>query len=74
LQQLGILRESGHEHFNGSLVIPVFDEHGGVTEVFGRKIINNQRVGTPLHLYLPEPHRGVWNLEALQATKEIILL
>ncbi len=28
LQQLGILRESGHEHFNGSLVIPIFDEHG----------------------------------------------
>jgi DNA primase len=73
LQQLGILRESGHEHFNGSLVIPVFDEHGAVTEVYGRKIINNLRVGTPLHLYLPGPHRGVWNLEALQATKEIIL-
>ena len=38
LQQLGIYRESGHEHFNGSLVIPVFDEHGHVTEVYGRKI------------------------------------
>ena len=25
LQRLGILRESGHEHFNGSVVIPVFD-------------------------------------------------
>ena len=25
LQQLGILRESGHEHFNGSLVIPVIN-------------------------------------------------
>ena len=24
LQALGVLRESGHEHFNGSLVIPVF--------------------------------------------------
>ncbi|HEX7771755.1 MAG TPA: toprim domain-containing protein [Pyrinomonadaceae bacterium] len=73
LQQLGIYRESGHEHFNGSLVIPVFDEHGAVTEVYGRKILNNLRVGTPLHLYLPGPHRGVWNMEALAATKEIIL-
>ena len=44
-----------------------------MTEVYGRKILNNLRVGTPLHLYLPGPHRGVWNLEALQATKEIIL-
>ena len=25
LQRLGILRESGHEHFNGSIVFPVFD-------------------------------------------------
>jgi DNA primase catalytic core len=73
LQQLGIYRESGHEHFNGSLIIPVFDEHGAVTEVYGRKIVNNLRVGTPLHMYLPGPHRGVWNVEALQATKEIIL-
>lgn len=73
LQQLGLYRESGHEHFNGSLVIPVFDEHGQVTEVYGRKITDGLRAGTPLHLYLPGPHRGVWNVEALQATKEIIL-
>ena len=38
LQQLGILRESGHEHFNGSLVIPVFDAEGEVVEMYGRKI------------------------------------
>ena len=38
LQRLGILRASGHEHFNGSLVIPIInDDH--VTEVYGRKII-----------------------------------
>ena len=73
LQELGIYRESGHEHFNGSLVVPVFDEHGQVTEVYGRKITDGLRVGTPLHLYLPGPHRGVWNIEALQASKEIIL-
>jgi len=73
LQQLGILRESGHEHFNGSLVIPMFDEHGHVTEVYGRKIVKGLNRDLALHLYLPGPHRGVWNIEALQATKEIIL-
>ena len=26
-----------------------------------------------MHLYLPGPHRGVWNEEALVASKEIIL-
>ena len=73
LQGLGILRSSGHEHFNGSLVIPVFDEHGDVAEVYGRKIGDRLRKGTPLHLYLPGPHRGVFNREALTASKEIIL-
>ena len=73
LQQLGILRESGHEHFNGCLVIPVFDEHGAVTEIYGRKIVRNLNRELALHLYLPGPHQGVWNIEALQATKEIIL-
>jgi DNA primase len=73
LQRLGIFRESGHEHFVGSLVIPVFDEAGNVTEIYGRKILDHLRPGTPYHLYLPRPHRGVWNVEALGASKEIIL-
>jgi DNA primase catalytic core len=73
LQRLGILRESGHEHFNGSLVIPVFDLEGNVLGMYGRKITPGLREGTPLHMYLPGPHRGVWNEEALQGSKEIIL-
>jgi len=73
LQRLGILRESGHEHFNGSVVIPVFDLDGNVTEIYGRKITEGLRPGTPLHMYLPGPHRGVWNEEALALSKEVIL-
>jgi DNA primase len=73
LQRMGILRPSGHEHFNGSLVIPVFGEKGEVTEVYGRKITDHLREGTPVHLYLPGPHRGVWNAEALAASPELIL-
>jgi DNA primase len=73
LQRLGILRESGHEHFNGSIVIPIFDSTGAVVEMYGRKITPNLREGTPEHLYLPGEHRGVWNEEALIASKEIIL-
>ena len=65
LQRLGVLRDSGHEHFNGSLVVPVFDVAGNVVEVYGRKITPNLRPGTPLHLYLPGVHRGVFNREAL---------
>jgi DNA primase len=73
LQQVGILRESGHEHFNGSIVIPVFNASGEVVEMYGRKITAGLREGTPLHLYLPGAHAGVWNEEVLSASKEIIL-
>ena len=73
LQRLGLYRESGHEHFSGSLVIPIISGNGEVTEVYGRKLLDNLRAGTPLHLYLPGPHRGVWNVAALGASKEIIL-
>jgi hypothetical protein len=73
LQAIGLLRPSGHEHFNGSLVVPVIDEQGVVREVYGRKIRNDLRKGTARHLYLPGPHRGVWNVEALKAYREIIL-
>jgi DNA primase len=73
LQTLGIIRDTGHEHFNGSLVFPVFDQAGRVVEMYGRKITEALRPGTPLHLYLPGPHTGVWNEQALEAAKEIIL-
>ena len=71
LQRIGVLRESGHEHLSGSLVIPVIAESGEVTEVYGRKLNDNLRAGTPLHLYLPGPHRGVWNAAAPSAPQEM---
>ena len=46
-------------HFNGCLVVPVFDEAGHLSEVYGRKI--TEGVNPPLHLFLPGPHQGVWN-------------
>jgi len=73
LQKLGVYRESGHEHFNGSLVIPVLNIAGEVVEMYGRKITPNLREGTPDHLYLPGDHAGVWNEEALAASKDIVL-
>ena len=76
LKQIGILRqESGHEHFNGSLVIPIFNLEGEVAGMYGRKITRDTalREGTEVHSYLRGPHRGVWNEQALIASKEIIL-
>ena len=73
LASLGLIRDSGHEHFNGCLVIPVLDAEGRIVEVYGRKIVHHQARGLPSHLYLPGPHRGVFNLSALRVSKEIIL-
>ena len=74
LQEIGLLRSSGHEHFTGSLVVPIMDANGQVNEMYGRKILGNKlRKGTPQHLYLPGQHQGVWNDLALNATDEIIL-
>jgi len=65
LERIGIYRASGHEHFTGSLVVPVIDETGRISEVYGRKINSGLRPGTPLHLYLPGLHAGVWNVEGV---------
>lgn len=61
LERLGIYRASGHEHFNGSLVIPIMDRVDAsnpaqppqIHDLYGRKITAKLRPGTPLHLYLP---------------------
>jgi DNA primase catalytic core len=73
LVKIGIYRETGHEHFSGSLVIPILDEGRNVLGAYGRKVVTNLNADIPRHLYLPGPHRGVWNVEALQGSKEIIL-
>ena len=78
LQRVGILRDSGHEHLNGSIVVPLFGEREGgspapVVGAYGRKLLDNLRAGTPKHLYLPGPHRGVFNREGLAGQPEIIL-
>ena len=72
LQKLGLLRESGHEHFNGCVVFPIKNDKGRVTEIYGRKINDNLREGTAYHLYLPGPHVGIFNRECL-SSPEIIL-
>ena len=73
LEAIGIYRATGHEHFNGSLVVPIFDAAGQVSELYGRKLRDDLRPGTPKHLYLPGPHAGVWNEAAFAGNKEIIL-
>lgn len=70
LRDLGLVKASGHEHFRGCVTFPVTDAAGVVGEVYGRRL---DPVATPRHLYLPGPHRGVWNLGALASTDELIV-
>ena len=75
LKELGVLRRTGHEHLRGSIVIPLFDGAGRLVQMYGRKVAvdSNLREGTPRHLYLPGPQRGVFNREALRVSPEVIL-
>ena len=73
LEQLGVLRASGHEHFNGALLVPITNEAGQVVELYGRRLATDARAGTPRHLYLPGPLRGVFNVQALAGAREVIL-
>jgi DNA primase catalytic core len=72
LIDLGVLRPSGHEHLSGSIVVPVITPAGAVTELYGRKVGQHLRAGTPAHLYLPGPHHGVWNEEGLSGGEVIL--
>ena len=73
LQKIGIYRDTGREHFCGALVFPIFDENGTATEIYGRKTTPRLTKGLAYHLYLPGPHKGVFNLKALRASNDIIL-
>ncbi len=72
LQKLGIMRDTGHELLTGSLTVPIMDASGNVTEMYGRKITSGLRKGTPLHLYLPGPHVGIWNVEEINYPSVIL--
>ena len=68
LTRLGLWRDSGHEHFNGCIVVPLRDATAHSASLYGRRA----QKGELKHLYPPGPHRGLFNRAALQQP-EIIL-
>ena len=70
LQRLGVFRENGREHLNGRVVLPIPGPDGRM-KFYGR-LIAKPNPGTPRHLYLPGPHEGIWNAEALEAPELIL--
>lgn len=71
LTKLGLYRETGHEHFNGCLIVPIFNDAGEVTEVYGRRLDDGGKSGIK-HLYLPGPHVGIFNAGALNEPEVIL--
>jgi len=69
LKTLGVLRADGREHFEGCVTVPIHEcgphgPPGNVCGIYGRKAEpcgGHAPASSPQHLYLPGPHRGVWN-------------
>ncbi|QJW92558.1 DNA primase [Frigoriglobus tundricola] len=75
LHRLGLYRESGHEHFHGSVIFPVAaaDGTGRIVDIYGRKTRTDLRAGTPLDTHLNNDKLGVWNVEAFAGAAEVVL-
>jgi len=69
LKTLGALNARGQEHFRGCVTVPIFDAAGTVAGIYGRRIADGQ----PQHLYLPGPHRGVWNGTAAKLNQTLFI-
>ncbi len=69
LKEAGILTARGRELFSGCVTIPLLDEKGNAVNIYGRKIVD----GKVNHLYLPGPHRGLFNRHILKSFDEIVL-
>ena len=72
LQALGVLRDTGHEHLRGRVTVPLLDEGGAIVGLYGR-LVTASKTGAPSHLYLPGPHRGVFNAAGVVGADEAIL-
>ena len=57
LKTLGVLNAKGQEHFRGCVTVPIFEP----LETSAAFMAGASRDAEPRHLYLPGPHRGVWN-------------
>jgi DNA primase len=71
LQQLGVLRDTGHEAMRGRLVVPLVDEAGVARGLYGRAIGPLKNASN--HLYLPGPHQVAFNSAALAGQSTAIL-
>ena len=71
LQAIGVLTADGKEHFRGCVVVPLTHPDQGVVGLYGRRIRPDAK---NRHLYLPGPHQGVLNWQALRSSSSVYLV
>ena len=72
LVRLGLVNaRTNRELLAGCLVLPIVDPAGKVLNLYGRRLVDT--AGSPRHLYLPGPRRGVFNPEGLKSANDLIL-
>ncbi len=69
LKTLGVLNARGQEHFGGCITVPIFNAAGHVAGIYGRRVTDAE----PSHLYLPGPHRGVFNGAAARTSQTLFI-
>ena len=69
LKTLGVLNARGQEHFGGCITVPIFAAAGHVAGIYGRRVSDAE----PRHLYLPGPHRGVFNGAAARTSQTLFI-
>ena len=65
LQNIGVYARSGHEAYDGSIVVPVVDDAGTTVQLYGRKMGNALRKGTRLHTWLNDDTKPLFNPDGL---------
>ena len=70
LEKIGLLNKKGRETFYGCVVFPLYDQNGGVVNLYGRSI--DQEAGIT-HLYLPGPRSGLVNRHAVKRSQSILV-
>ncbi len=70
LKNLGILNQNGNETFYNCVIFPLFDQDGGVVNLYGRNIDPDNGVS---HLYLAGSRQGIINRQAVKRSSTILL-
>ena len=71
LEAIGVLTAEGKELFRGCVVVPLTHPDLGVVGLYGRRIRPDAQ---NRHLYLPGPHQGVLNWQALKSSSSIVVV